>query len=241
MRYLQSMFSSRILSFSRRLYRWVFPEIIERTVEVNQLLKKLYPTVNWDTVRFYKGMPWFMIGNFAHAIVLPGTWHYRRIHAYFSKYAPRTVQGLSTIVHESFHVLQYHDTGRGIGLLRGFLVYYLADYFQLLFKYGFKKDWATTNDLAYREHPMEIPAYMQDDEFCSFCIGQQTDLSIPDIPEHFIKTDCGYQPKQAFPFLLLAIFTVLIFSIIKPLIEILFLVVAAPMWVLGRICLLVNL
>lgn len=235
------MFSFHILRFSRRLYRWVFPETIQRTADVNQLLEKLYPTINWDKVRFHKGMPWFMVGNFAHAIVLPATWHYQRIHAYFSQYDTHTSRGLSTVVHESFHVLQYQDTGRGIGLLRGFLVYYLADYFQLLFKYGFKKSWMTANDLAYREHPMEIPAHMQDDEFCSFCIRQQTNLSISDIPEHFIKTHCGYQPKQAFPFLLLAIFTVLIFSIIKPLIEILFLMVAAPMWVLGRICLLVKL
>jgi len=229
------LLSSRLLHFAHRLYRGVFPERIVRTPEIEKLLQKLYPTVNWKNVRFYTGMPWFMGNGFAHAIVLPGTWHYRRIHAYFSSYQPNTTRGISTIAHEAFHVLQYQDMGRGLGLLRGFIVYYLADYFELLFKNGFKKGWVIANDIAYRQHPMEIPAYQQDDDFCSFCVTQQAQLQPAAIPEQFIKTHCGYQPKQSFPFLLLAILITLIFSIIKPLMEILFIIVAAPIWGLGQL------
>ncbi len=229
------LLSSRLLQFAHRLYRKIFPEVIIRTSEMERLLQKLYPTVNWKNVRFYKGMPWFMDNSFAHAIVLPGTWHYGRIHAYFSSYQPNTTRGLSTIAHESFHVLQYQDMGRGLGLFRGFILYYLADYFELLFKNGFKKGWAVANDIAYRQHPMEIPAYKQDDDFCSFCVSQQTQLQPANIPEQFIKMHCGYQAEHSFPFLLLAILVTLIFSIIKPLTEILFIIVAAPVWILGQL------
>ncbi len=225
--------SAYTLNFYRRLYHWVFPEIIHRSTEINEILQQLYPKVDWRKVRFCKGLPWFLSPRSASAIVMPGTWNISDINVYFIKYQPENPRGLSTIVHEGFHVLQYSDMGKGIGLMRRFLVHYLADYFELLFKNVRKKGWATANWLAYHEHPMEKPAYGQDFNFYGFCKRQSIQSMVNNIPKQLTYQHCGYTFRLTF-FLLPAFLITLIFAIVKPFIELLFLLTAFPVWILGK-------
>lgn len=232
--------STHILRIATTMYRWVFPKEIKPNTEIYALLQGIYPTIDWQKVRFYEGLPWFMNGNFANAIVLPATWHTHKIHAYFANYQPSTPSGLSTIIHEGFHVLQYQDLGKGFGFLRGFMVCYLAEYFQLFFKNIFEKGHLTANQIAYDQHPMETPAFRQDSDFRQYCL-RNTAISPTQLPLKLVHKHCGYTPKIAFPFLLAGLMTTLTFTIIKPLIEISFLIIATPIYIIGRILKIISL
>lgn len=224
-----------MLHIANTLYHWVFPQQIEPDAEVRALLQGIYPTIDWQKVRFYKGLPWFMRGSYINAIVLPATWRRRHIHIYFAIYQPNTLAGLSTIIHEGFHVLQYQDLGTGIGFLRRFMVCYLADYFQLFFKNINKKGYRIANNIAYQQHPMEISAYAQDRNFSQHCLRNKMQISPAQLPSKLIHTHCGYTPKIAFPFLFIGLIMTLIFALVKPFIEILFLVLSAPLYLIGKV------
>jgi len=227
--------SKRFLRIADTLYHWVFPRVIEPDAETQTLLRNIYPTINWQKVRFYEGLPWFIAGSYVNAIVLPATWNRQYIHAYFAVYQPDTLAGLSTIIHEGFHVLQYQDLGKGIGFMRRFMVFYLADYFQLFFKNIFKKGSQVANRIAYEKHPMEIPAYTQDRYFSQHCLRYKMRIPSTQLPSQLIHTHCGYSPQLAFPFLLMGFLMTLLFMLIKPFIEVFFLIIAAPMYVIGSI------
>jgi len=44
-------------------WRWFRPKRIEIPECVLTLLKTLYPTVNWNNVSFYQGLPWFIVST----------------------------------------------------------------------------------------------------------------------------------------------------------------------------------
>ncbi len=145
-------------------YNWFKPEEIEKPDCVLRLLKTIYPTVNWNNVHFYNRLPWFIPSSQASAITLPGNYDFTQIHIYFdNNFNPCSCAGLSTIVHEGFHVLQYTDIGiGGVGFIRLFMIYYLSCWIKNLIKYG---NW---ND-AYFNNPMEIAAYAQEEKFNKYC------------------------------------------------------------------------
>jgi hypothetical protein len=122
-----------------------------------QLLKDIYPTVNWKRVDFYEGLPWFtpFIAPYVTAQALPQFYSFGRFRIYLKKFDESRAQCLADIVHEGFHVLQGMQflKGYGLGILRGFTVYYSA----LFTKYG------------YRRNPFEIPAHDQEYRFLDFC------------------------------------------------------------------------
>lgn len=122
-----------------------------------QLLKDLYPTVNWKRVDFYEGLPWYtpFIAPYVTAQALPQFYSFNRFSIYLIKFDESRAQCLADIVHEGMHVLQGMNfwKGYGIGMLRGFTVFYSA----LFAKYG------------YRNNPLEIPAYDQEFRFLDFC------------------------------------------------------------------------
>jgi len=196
------MMSKRLLQIADTLYHWVFPKMITPDEEVKALLHRIYPTIDWQKVRFYEGLPWFIAGSNVGAIVLPGTWRSQSIHVYFSYYQPHTLAGLSTIIHEGFHILQCHDMGRGVGFMRRFMVCYLADYFQLFFKYVFEKGRNIANHAAYKEHPMEIPAFAQDRRFSQHCLRNKMNVSPEHLPNKLIHDglfdDIHFYAYQAF-------------------------------------------
>jgi hypothetical protein len=133
-----------------RTWRWFFPERIEPAECVLELLRFVYPTVDWESVSFYDGWPHFIGFSPNVAITLPDTYTPHRINIYFKpgRWDPCTCDGLGLIVHEGFHALQIRDTlgGLGPGFARPFIVQYLAC-------------WAA-NGFKYDDHPMEEAAYV---------------------------------------------------------------------------------
>jgi|GEM_PF-5844359 len=122
-----------------------------------QLLKDLYPTVDWNRVDFYEGLPWFtpFIASYVNAQALPQFYSFSRFSIYLRKFDESRAQCLGDIVHEGMHIRQgmYFWNGYGFGILRGFAVYYIA----LFAKFG------------YRNNPLEEPAYDQKFRFLDFC------------------------------------------------------------------------
>jgi len=58
---------------------------------------------------------------------------------------PETDDGFSLLAHEAFHALQMQEAGPGLGMVRPFLILYLAC--------------AGGNGFRYSRHPMEVDAY----------------------------------------------------------------------------------
>lgn len=122
-----------------------------------KLLQDIYPTVNWQRVDFYEGLPWFtpMVAPYVTAQALPDFYSFGKFRIYIKKFDESRDQCLSDIVHEGFHIVQYLQFGNGYGLgfLRGLMVYYNA----LFLKHG------------YRQNPFEVPAYDQEHRFLEYC------------------------------------------------------------------------
>ena len=122
-----------------------------------QLLRDLYPSIDWSRVDFFEGLPWFtpFIASYVNAQALPQFYSFSRFSIYVRKYDELRAQCLGDIVHEGLHILQCMNfwNGYGFGIVRGFTVYYSA----LFAKYG------------YRNNPFEVPAYDQKFRFLDFC------------------------------------------------------------------------
>lgn len=111
----------------------------------------------------YEGLPWF-VAAWTSALVLPNIWRHRTVHIYFRKIETDSVRGLSILVHECFHVLQYQDLQKmyEIGMFRNFLVQYIAHYMAGFWKHIWQHNMENAMRKAYFFHPMEVPAYQQD-------------------------------------------------------------------------------
>lgn len=161
----------RMFEILRKLINLSFPKEIEKPECVLRLLEAIYPTVDWSKVRFYDGLPWFArLSQGTNAITLPGKYGLDSIHIYFQDFNPCTCEGMGTIIHEGFHVLQYNDIGTfGVGWIRPFMI----QYFACCFKLG--KD-------CYDEHPMENGAYDFEDDFLeAYCYDGKPKYQICDI------------------------------------------------------------
>lgn len=122
-----------------------------------KMLSVIYPTLDWDRVSFYEGLPWFtpLVAPYVTAQVLPDFYSFGKYRIYLKKIDESRAQCLADIAHEGFHILQamHFGKGYGIGFLRGFMIYYLV----LFFTQG------------YRMNSLEIPAYDQEYRFLSYC------------------------------------------------------------------------
>lgn len=230
-----SKLSDFLLQPARQLYRWVFPALIKRDEQTMMVLQHIYPTIDWQNVRFYHGLPWFIRGGFVNAIVLPATWGRRGVNVYFRDYRPDSFYNLMTVVHEGFHVLQYRDLGAGIGFFRGFMIYYLSEYLQLFVKNIKNNTRENASQMAYEKHPMEIPAYAYEAAFKQYALSQKGVIYTTDIPAELMCQTCGYSPQVTLPFLLIGGSVTFIFTLIKPLVELCFLIIATPIWLMGKI------
>jgi hypothetical protein len=131
----------------RRLWRWSFPEPVEPPPAARAVLARVYPTLDLSRVGFHRGLP-HVLNLFAiEAITLPATLSLGRTRVYFRPRAwdPDSTDGVALLLHEAFHALQLQESGRGPGLLRPFIVLYLAC--------------AAANRFRYAGHPLEEAAY----------------------------------------------------------------------------------
>lgn len=135
------------MSLAGRLRRWFFPPEIELPEHVRRLIRTVYPTLDLDSLRFHLGIP-HVFNIFAiQAITMPGKLHPRRARIYVEPefWDPVSLDGLGLFLHEAYHALQIQEAGFGLGLLRPFMVLYLAC--------------AAGNRFLYAGHPLEDDAY----------------------------------------------------------------------------------
>jgi hypothetical protein len=129
-----------------------------------EVLHALYPTLAWRHVSFHLGIPTALLPFTRVAITLPAPLGVRavRVHVAHDQWAPCTTPGLGLLVHEAFHVLQFQQRlrGMGVGVLRAFTLQYLA--------------FAAVQGGA-RGNRYEEPAYAQEDAFRAACaaLGQE--------------------------------------------------------------------
>ena len=140
-----------------------------------------------------------------------------------------------TAVHEGFHVLQYRDLGVGVGFFRGFMLYYLSEYLQLFFKNIKNNSRDTANQIAYEKHPMEVPVFAYEAAFTQYAIAQKGIIHTDAIPPEFIRNTCDYKPKISLLYLLMGTSITFIFMLLKPFVELCFLLLAAPIYFLGKL------
>jgi hypothetical protein len=143
------------------------------------LLKHLYPTVDWQLVRYYQPLPWFMKDNFIAAMALPATYSNKLLDIHFKNCKIDDCYSLATLVHECYHVFQYQQFKAiyDFGYFRRFMAYYLGWYVHLwvsnIIKYRF--DFQRTAYESYRFHPFEIPAYEMEAKFIDWYKQQPQD------------------------------------------------------------------
>lgn len=150
---------------SKAVFRWAFPVEIEIPDCLRRLYEALYPDIDWDTVSFYSGKPWWASANAIRGITLPDRYGIHEIKVYFRPdvYDPCTCAGLRTPVHEAYHVQQYREMldGYGIGFVRAFMIAYLAG------------SWRGGGS----GHSMEADAHAYHTRFEACCTGSPCDCS----------------------------------------------------------------
>jgi hypothetical protein len=132
---------------SRRLWRWFFPPEVQLPEETRQLLAAVYPTLDLRRVSFHSGYPHLLKYFPGQGIALPAVLSPWRSRIYIRPWAweTGTVRGLGLLLHEAYHALQIQEAGPGLGLLRPFLILYLAC--------------SAGVGFLYHRHPMEKDAY----------------------------------------------------------------------------------
>lgn len=139
--------ADRLRGRSRRLWRWFFPPEVQLPEGTRQLLAAVYPTLDLRRVSFHRGFPHLIKYFPSQGIALPAVLSPRRCRIYIRPWAwkPGTVRGLGLLLHEAYHALQIQEAGPGLGLLRPFLILYLAC--------------SAGVGFLYHRHPMERDAY----------------------------------------------------------------------------------
>jgi hypothetical protein len=184
-----------------------------------ELLKELYPNVDWRRVDFYEGLPWFtpLVAPYVTAQALPRFYSFSGYRIYLKAFDETRAQCLADIVHEGFHIMQAMQfwKGYGLGFLRGLMVYYNA----LFFTHG------------YRSNPFEVPAYDQEFRFLDHCRQLSYHGLIPKLPQHpfgsipkssgLIFTHSPFKYKGSRLVLIGSFLVCLLIALIKPIADIL--------------------
>ncbi|RYD80627.1 MAG: hypothetical protein EOP53_07775 [Sphingobacteriales bacterium] len=170
--------SVKIRHKAERFYEWLFPREIQLSGFLQEVLELVYQgkDIEWKQVKFYYGLPWFMYYAGNEASTMPATYDSHSIHVYYRKsmWSPHSIRGISTVVHECFHVMQFRQVldGWGLGFFRFFLVLYFSGYASL----G-----------RSRKHLIELPAFTEEDKFRECFENAVAELSITDPEEDFYE------------------------------------------------------
>ena len=208
----------RLERFLDRYIRLVFPRRVQPSERIMNILKVIYPTLNWDKIQFFEGIPWFakIVSPYVTAQALPSTYSLRKLNIHVSRYSEDSCAVLADIVHEAYHMVQYERFQKawGIGFFRTFIVYYNACFLTR----------------GYRNNPFEIPAYEQEYAFHRFCNTHRISPSNPydvetldhlvdqtQMRTHFIE----YKYEGKFHHLALSFVFTALTAVIKPLLELL--------------------
>ncbi len=191
-----------------------------------RLIYLLFPDLNWKSVKFKNGLPWFLRNKFTAAVVLPHTYSRKKINLHL-KYK-KDENNLSLIFHEAVHVQQYQHLDKQwpycFGYFRSFMWHYLAWSIALFLKGIFKENMKPIKALefAYRTHPMEIEAYRKEAIFWDAYKLNAKNLSpiiFLQLYPGLITTKCDYREKPPKFVFILAIFLTILIQILKPLLD----------------------
>lgn len=199
---------------------WI-PQPVQPSPYMMQVLRKIYPRIDFQRVRFFDGLPWYMRKAAPVAVTLPATFDTSYIHIYFQQYAEKSPYHQSILVHECFHVLQYFDlaNAKGIGFFRWFLVCYFAEYINMLIKGVIARNFKDLTYHAYRHHPMEEPAYDIEAKSYQLFVTAQKNLSTPDLPA-LTTTHANYRWLPALTTIILITPAILLLTLLKTILEI---------------------
>jgi len=135
-----------------------------------ELLKALYPTVRWERVTFHPTLPNYLLKFTNVAVTLPDPLSLTHVRIFIAKQKwpsggmSRELFGI--LVHEAYHVLQYQQRMKGMGLgpLRPFVMRYLI---------------ASITEGSGRQNRYEKPAYAQETAFLEAYDALPTRLCAP--------------------------------------------------------------
>lgn len=222
--------NTRFFKIANHFFKWFKPPEIEKPVGVIKMLEAVYPTIEWNKVKFYDGLPWFtsIFAPRTNAITLPGTYGFHTIVIHFKNFDPYSIKGMSTIVHEGFHVLQFSEIGTGrMGWYRKFMIQYLGWCIKL-------------GKNCYANHPMEKQAYTFEAQFSegykavgdsifeeasTLSYNENALYELMETHPHLLKIESGYKPKSFSWSTVLASFSVLIMTLFLPLMDGVFLII----------------
>lgn len=129
------------------------------------LLRALYPTIDWSKVTFLEGKPWFLLTGYG-ALTIPDPLSIDGYLVYLGDDTEfcdpkQKYETLNTLVHEAVHILQYQGVVKSgsPGLIHFGFIKYLYHY--------------VCRGFNYDRNPMEEEAYRQGDAF---------DQALPNIP-----------------------------------------------------------
>lgn len=155
--------------------------------------------------------PPYLIG-----ITIPDTYSFRRFNIYHNNLDLTKCNGIATIIHEAFHILQFTNSYRGFG--PAFLKSGLIQYLSCWIKQG------------YYKHDLEVPAYKMEDNFIS-CYNSSASNEIINLKKMLeankekllnqlpdLKYNCGVFP------LIGGTFIAFLITIFKPIIELIFVI-----------------
>ncbi len=121
---------------------------------LDELLRGLYPSLDTGRLRWYRGLPWFLLPfGWVSGITLPPAWSRGAEQIYLRRWEPADPEWVALAVHEAFHALQMQEAARRFpwhwGSWHPFLLVYLASWT----RHG------------YRRHPLELSAYQFEADF----------------------------------------------------------------------------
>lgn len=220
------------MRLGQSLYNSIFPPTFALSPREQALLGKMYPAIDWSRVEFHGQLPWFMRYSFAIGVALPDAYNRYLVRVHLrdiGRLSP--LERCSILVHEAFHVQQYHDLdsleqrGWSWGYNRRFMRYYLGWYYQTLWEALWQQrlPWRKAKRHAYRQHPMERTAYWQEGLFCKYCKLYQ-ERSIEELFElvpHLVCTHSRVPQAPAWPFHGAAAFLGILMMLSKPFLDVL--------------------
>jgi hypothetical protein len=214
------------VSFIRTVRENFFLRKHEISPSTLHVLQSLYPSVDWDRVDFYEGLPWFTptVAPYVNAQALPQFYSFNKFRIYLRKFDESRAQCVADIVHEAFHINQamHFKKGYGIGFFRIWMFYYIAHFLRE----------------GYRNNVFEIPAYNQEFRFLDACNRHNVKGVLPAVNADDLRKVIS-EPGLVFPgyeykysgnwfFLPLSFIICLAVLIVKPLADALVYIISWP-------------
>lgn len=174
--------------FTVTLSRGLFPKPLAVANEHLELVRRIFPSLNLECVRYHGTLPWFMFRmKRVKAITLPTTYGLRGTRIHIRDFDPVAPFDVALLVHEVVHVKQSQHLlgGWGIGMFRPFVVRYLGEHFRSgYYKNPLERD-AYDFDEKVEDYIRKIRQQVTDDAiFLSELVKQLPDELIEPQPHH---------------------------------------------------------